>query len=107
MNNIKYFKYKKTNAFKRFLSAYGYKLNNVVGFSFVGKKQYHGNILKIYFIHFGDGEKEYFKVVCFKNFNEYNQARLNFSYMKLSNWYGGAWVVKYKTNYDGWYNVTD
>ena len=85
MKSIKCFKYKDTNAFKRFLSAYGYKLNNVTGFSFVGKKQYHGNILKIYFIHFNDDEKEYFKVVCFKNFNEYNQARLNFSYMKLSN----------------------
>ena len=84
MKSIKCFKYKDTNAFKRFLSAYGYKLDNVVGFSYVGKKQYNGNILKIHFIHFDDGEKEYFKEVCFKSFNEYNQSRFNFSCIKLS-----------------------
>ena len=107
MKDIKYFKYKDTNAFEKFLSAYGYKIGNVKGFSYVGQKQYNGNVLKEYFIHFDDDEKEYFKVVYFKNFNEYNQARLGFSYEKLSCWYGSAWVIKYKTNYDGWYNVTD
>ena len=84
MKNIKYFKYINTKQFNVFLSSYGYKLENVKGFSFVGKKQYHGNVLKLYFIHFNDGEKEYFKVVYFKSFNEYQQARLSFSCIRLS-----------------------
>ena len=107
MKNIKYFKYKNTNAFERFLSSYGYKLENVKGFSFVGKKQYNGNVLKLYFIHFDDDECEYFKEVCFKDFNECNQARFSFSSIKLSSWYSSADVIKYKTNYNGWYSVTD
>ena len=106
MKSIKYFKYKDTLAFEKFLSAYGYRLENVKGFSVVGKKQYHGNILKIYFIHFNNGEFEYFKVVYFKNFNECNQSRLSFSCIKLSGWYSSANVIKYKTN-DGWYVITD
>ena len=107
MKDIKYFKYKDTNAFQKFLTAYGYNLKDVKGFSYVGQKQYHGNILKIYFVHFNDDEYEYFKAVYFKNFNEYNQARLNFSYEKLSCWYGTSWVIKYKTKYNGWYDITN
>ena len=84
MKSIKYFKYKDTCAFEKFLSAYGYKLKDVAGFSFGWKKQYHGNILKVYFIHFKDGEYEYFKEVCFKSFNECNQARFSFSCVELS-----------------------
>ena len=98
MKNIKYFKYINTKQFNVFLSAYGYKLNDVKGFSFVSKKQYNGNVLKVYFIHFNDGEKEYFKEVYFKNFNEYRQSYLGFSNIKLSGWCSSADVRLYKFN---------
>ena len=98
MKSIKLFQYKNTNAFKRFLSAYGYKLENVKGFSFAGKKQHRYNVLKLYNIRFNDGEYEYFKVVYFKDFNEYQQARLSFSDIKLSGWYSSADIRKYKLN---------
>ena len=101
MKNIKCFKYKNTYNFKKFLSAYGYKLDNVKGFSVVGKRYYHGNILKVYFIHFNDGEKEYFKVAYFKSLNECNQARLSFNCIKLSGWYSSAYVRWYKVK-DVW-----
>ena len=101
MKSIKYFQYKNTYNFKKFLNAYGYILNDVKGFSFVEIKQYHGNILKTYFIHFNDGEKEYFKVVYFKSWNECNQARLSFSCIKLSGWYSSAYVRWYKVK-DVW-----
>ena len=101
MKNIKYFKYKDTYEFKHFLSAYGYSIDDVKGFSVVGKKQYNGNVLKLYFIHFNDGEKEYFKEVNFKSFNEYRQARLGFSCIKLSGWYSSANIRKYKVK-DAW-----
>ena len=107
MKYIKYFKYINKNAFKHFLTAYGYKLENAVGFSYVGQKQYNGNILKIYFIHFDDGEKEYFKVAVFKDFNEYNKARFCFSCEKMLGWYSSSWIIKYKTKYSGLYDVTD
>ena len=107
MKNIKLFKYIKTKAFRDFLTAYGYKLENVKGFSYYGQKHYQGNVLKLYKVNFKDGEYEYFKVVTFKDFNEYNQARLNFGYEKLSSWYSSAWVIKYKTKHNGLYNVTD
>ena len=48
MKDIKYFKYVNTNAFERFLSAYGYKLKDVESFSLAGQKQYRGNVFKIY-----------------------------------------------------------
>ena len=98
MKNIKCFKYINTYSFERFLSAYGYSLEDVKGFSFAGKKQYHGNILKIYNIHFNDGEYEYFKEVYFKDINEYKQSRLGFNGEKLLEWYDIANVVKYKYN---------
>ena len=79
MKNIKYFQYKNTDEFKKFLDAYEYRLWDVVGFSYAGKEQYHGNILKEYCIHFKDGEYEYFKIVYFKSFNERNQCRLGFN----------------------------
>ena len=84
MNNIKRFKYKNTYSLERFLSAYGYSLDNVIGFSYIGQKQYNGNVLKVYSIHFNNGEFEYFKVVYFKSFNECNQSRFGFSCIKLS-----------------------
>ena len=97
MKNIKYFMYKNTCAFEKFLSAYGYRLKDVKGFSVAGKKQYHGNILKLYFVHFNNGEKKYFKVVYFKDFNECYQARFSFKSIELSGWYSSANVIKWKT----------
>ena len=90
MKSIKLFKYRNKEKFNLFLNAYGYKLDNVVGFSVVDKKQYHGNILKTYFIHFDDGEKEYFKVVIFRSINEYYQSKLGFNGNKLLEWYDDA-----------------
>ena len=84
MKNIKCFKYKNTKQFNVFLHSYGYKLDNVKGFSVVGTPYYHGNKLKVYFIHFNDGEKKYFKVAYFKSLNECDQARLGFNCIKLS-----------------------
>lgn len=98
MNKIKNFKYVNTKQFNVFLSEYGYSLNDVKGFKFADKKQYHGNILKIYFIYFNDGEKEYFKVVCFKNFNEYKQSLLGFKCDKLFEWCSDANIKAYKIN---------
>ena len=83
MKSIKCFKYVNKKCFSYFLKDYGYKLDDVVGFSYVGKKQYHGNILKEYSIHFNDGEYEYFKVATFKNFNEYKRSSLGFNGNKL------------------------
>ena len=96
MKNIKQFKYKNTLDFEKFLDEYGYKLKDVKGFSFAGKKQYNGNILKEYFIHFKDGEREYFREVSFKSLNDLHQARLGFKGDKLLDWYQDANVVWYK-----------
>ena len=83
MKNIKYFKYINTKQFNVFLSQYEYTIDDVKGFSYVGKKQYNGNVLKLYSIHFNDGEYEYFEIVYFKSFNEYHQSRLGFNGNKL------------------------
>ena len=83
MKSIKYFKYKNKEKFEKFLSAYGYRLEDVKGFAFVEKQQYRGNILKVYSIHFKDGEYEYFKVVYFRSFNDYYQSRLGFNGERL------------------------
>ena len=83
MKSIKCFKYVNKKYFNVFLKDYGYTLKDIKGFKFVETKQYHGNILKIYSIHFNDGEYEYFKVVCFKSFNEYHQSKLGFNGDKL------------------------
>ena len=98
MKNIKLFQYKNTKAFERFLNAYGYKLSDVIGFSFVGQKHYCGNILKEYSIHFKDDEYGYFRVSYFKSFNECNSARLGFKGDKLLSWYEDADIRKYKLN---------
>ena len=97
MKNIKFFKYKNTYEFKKFLDAYGYRLWEVKGFSCAGKKQYRYNVLKLYRITFNDGEYEYFKVAIFSSFNEYHQARLGFSGSKLEYWFQDANVREYKT----------
>ena len=96
MKSIKYFKYVNTKQFNVFLAAYCYKLDDVKGFSFDGKKQYRGNILKEYCIHFKDGEREYFKVVTFSSFNEYRQSCLGFNGGKLLDWWQDADVRRYK-----------
>ena len=96
MKSLKQFKYKNTLDFQKFLKAYNYILDDVKGFSVAYKKQYRGNILKIYNVHFNDGEYEYFKVVYFKDFNEYHQSRLGFNGEKLLTWYQDANIKKYK-----------
>ena len=83
MKSIKCFKYFSKKCFGYFLKKYGYILDDVAGFSFAGQKQYRGNVLKLYNIRFKDGEYEYFKVVTFKNFNEYKQSSLGFNGNKL------------------------
>ena len=83
MKSIKYFQYKDMYEYRKFLDTYGYRAWDVIGFSYVDKKQYHGNILKTYMIYFNDGEYEYFKVAYFNSFNEYHQCRLGFKGEKL------------------------
>ena len=96
MKSIKYFKYKNTYEFEKFLKECGYKIEDVEGFSVLGQKHYHGNILKAYSIWFKDCSEEYFKVVCFKGLNEYHQSRLGFNGNKLLKWCEIANIVKYK-----------
>ena len=90
MKSIKYFKYNNTSNFIGFVGAYDYRLEDVIGFSFDEQKQYRGNVLKWYKIHFNDGEYEYFKVVIFRSFNEYYQSKLGFNGNKLLDWYEDA-----------------
>ena len=90
MKDIKYFKYVKKEKFNIFLKDYGYKLEDVKGFSLAERRQYRGNVLKIYNIHFNDGESVYFKVVCFKSFNEYYECKLGFKGEKLLEWFEDA-----------------
>ena len=106
MKNIKYFKYKNTFAFEKFLCNYGYWVENITGFSYGWKEQYHGNFLKVYLIYFNDGEYKLFRIVYFKSFNECNSARLGFINNKLLMWYDDANVRKYKTN-DGLYAIAN
>lgn len=96
MKNIKLFKYWYTYDFQKFLEEYSYTLDDVKGFSVVSVKRYSGNVLKTYAIHFNDGEYEYFSVVYFKDFNEYNQSRLGFNGNKLLRWYEVAIIKEYK-----------
>lgn len=90
MKNIKLFKFKDTSEFWVFLNSYGYKFEDIKGFSLAERRQCRGNILKIYNVRFNDGEYEYFKVVSFKDSNEYRQARLGFSDNKLLSWFEDA-----------------
>ena len=104
MKNIKFFNYKNTHKFEKFLNEYGYKPADVRGYKFISQKQYHGNVLKLYFICLNDGEEVYFKVVDFKSFNEYNQSRLGVNDEKLLEWYTDSAARRYKTN-DGLYVI--
>ena len=101
MKKIKYFKYKNTYEFEKFLREYGYRLEDVEGFSVVGKKHYHGNILKVYSVWFNDCSEEYFKEVSFKSLNESQQSRLGFNGDRLLRWYEDANVRWYKVK-DPW-----
>ena len=101
MKSIQCFQYKDTHKFEEFLDAYNYKLEDVKGFKFVDKKQYCGNVLKLYFICLKDGEEVYFTTVDFKSFNEYHQCCLGFKGDKLLEWFEDAAVRRYKTN-DGY-----
>ena len=97
MRNIKYFKYRNTYKFEHFLSNNRYWEEDVKGFKFGWKEQYHGNILKVYTIYFNDGEYKLFRVVYFKSFKEYNQSRLALINNKLLMWYDSANVIEYKS----------
>ena len=101
MKSIKYFKYKNTNAFEKCLNEYGYTINDAVGFSVCDKQKYHGNILKEYVIYLVDHDHVFFKEVCFKSFNEIQQARLGFNGKVLLEWYESANVRQYKVK-DVW-----
>ena len=106
MKNIKYFKYKSTYSFEKFLNNYGYKLADVKGYKFGWKNQYHGNVLKTYVIYLKDDECVYFKVVYFKNLNECHQSSLGFNGSKLLDWYQNANVRCYRV-YDVWFKKYD
>ena len=101
MKNLKYFKYKNTYEFEKFLSGYGYILSDVVGFSVAGVDYYHGNILKEYMIYISGRVHVFFKVAYFKSFNECNQCRLGFNGDKLLEWYDDANIRHYKVK-DVW-----
>ena len=90
MKSINLFKYKDTNEFWTFLDVYGYKLEDIKGFGLAERRQCKGNVLKIYNVRFNDGEYEYFKVISFKDFNEYKQTLLCFSCNKLISWFEDA-----------------
>ena len=96
MKSIKYFKYKNTFEFEKFLCNYHYWVENIKGFKYGWKEQYHGNILKVYLIYFNDNEYKLFRIVYFKSLNECEQARLGFIKNKLLMWYDSANIVKYK-----------
>ena len=98
MKSIKSFRYKNKNAFKKFLCGYGYDLSDVAGYSLGWKEQFKGNVLKVYMIFFNNGEYKLFRIVYFKDFNEYHQCRLGFINNKLLSWYDSADIRKYKTN---------
>ena len=96
MKSIKYFKYKNTFSFEKFLCNYHYWVENIKGFKYGWKEQYHGNILKVYLIYFNDNEYKLFRVLYFKSFNEYQQTHSGSKINKLTMWYDSANVVKYK-----------
>ena len=105
MKSIKYFQYKNTWEFERFLRACKRWLEDAVGFSVVGVERYRGNILKTYAIYLSDGAKLHFKVVFFKDFFACKRAPWGFEGNKLLEWYEGAAVKHYKVKDD--YGIKD
>lgn len=96
MKDIKYFKYKNTYEYNKFLKECGYTLDDVKGFCLCQQTWYHGNLLKIYAIHFKDCKMKPFSVIYFKNINEYHQTHLGLSNERLLWWYQGANIIEYK-----------
>ena len=96
MKSINLFKFKDTSEFWVFLNSYGYKFEDVKGFSLAERKQLQGNIWTEYCIYFNDDEKQYFRAVCFKDFHEYKQTLLGFSCYKLINWFEDSDINWYK-----------
>ena len=111
MKSIKCFEYKDTYEFERFLSAYGYWVEDVKGFRLSSTTCYNGNIYKTYAIYAYDGKSVYFSVAFFKSFDEYRKAWLGFSGDKILDWYAKANIVKYKVKDDygmkDWYVIAD
>ena len=105
MKNIKFFEYTKTQMFEWFLVKKKCWLEDIVGFSLGIQKQYCGNILKEYFIHFKGGKKESFKVVYFKDYHDYAKSQWGYMGKKLLSWFEDANVRLWKTN-DGYYVIT-
>ena len=101
MKNIKYFQYKDTYEFEKFLREYRYCVENITGFKYGWKEQYRGNFLKVYLIHFNDGNYKLFRVVYFKDFDECNKSRLGIIKNKLLMWYDSSNVRWYKVK-DPW-----
>ena len=96
MKNIKSFKYKNTFEFDKFLRSNHCWIENIKGFKYGWKEQYHGNILKAYMIYFNDNEYKLFRVVYFKSLDECDKTRLGFIKNKLLMWYDDANIIKYK-----------
>lgn len=96
MKDIKHFIYKNIYEYDKFLKKYGYMKDDVNGYSTGWKEEYHGNFLKVYIIYFNDGEYKLFRVIYFKDINEYDKARLGVYNNKLLSWYDSANVRKYK-----------
>ena len=83
MKSIKSFIYKNTFEFEKFLCDKHYWVEDIKGFEYGWKEQYHGNILKAYRIYFNDNEYKIFRIVYFKSLNECDKARLGFINNKL------------------------
>ena len=96
MKNIKYFKYKNTYEYSVFLKEYGYKLDDVKGFSVSVIHRFNGNVYKSYIIYFKDDNLACFKVVYFKSLNELHKSNLGLNGNTLLEWYQDANIVWYK-----------
>ena len=101
MKSIKCFEYKNMRTFELFLTKRKRWFKDITGFSLAKKEHYQGNILKEYFIHFKNGEKETFKVVYFKGFNEYMGSQWGHMGSKLLSWFEESDIKWWKTN-DGY-----
>ena len=98
MKNINLFKFKDTSEFWAFLGVRNHKLEDIVGFSLAEQRQCSGNVLKIYNVRFNNGEYEYFKVIIFKDLNEYKQTLFGFGHNKLLSWFEDSDIREIKEN---------